>query len=241
MENIDKYPRTYHFPFSPGATSDDKKAPADYWKPWYDKYLVITEKLDGENSCITRDANFARTHSTPASDLWNYNLWMPGGRLDSLRQKIGKNEFVFGENMYAVHSIEYTKLTSDFYVFGAGEMTDDGLKFYSWSDVELMANILDLPTVPVLRKNFKFAREYAQTESQIEFEAKRLESYVLPNYYSGPSELGPVKEGIVVRVMDSFMKDDFSKSVLKYVRKDHVQTDVHWRKNWKKANIEISY
>jgi hypothetical protein len=37
-------------------------------------------------------------------------------------------------------------------------------------------------------------------------------------------------EGYVIRVADSFTYDEFSKSVAKYVRADHVDpTNTHWR------------
>lgn len=35
-------------------------------------------------------------------------------------------------------------------------------------------------------------------------------------------------ECVVVCLADSFIYDDFNKSVAKYVRKNHVQTDKHW-------------
>jgi hypothetical protein len=35
-------------------------------------------------------------------------------------------------------------------------------------------------------------------------------------------------EGIVVRLDNEFNYDDFSKSIAKFVRKNHVQTDKHW-------------
>ncbi|WP_181004126.1 hypothetical protein [Bacillus thuringiensis] len=35
-------------------------------------------------------------------------------------------------------------------------------------------------------------------------------------------------EGYVLRLTDAFHYNDFSKSVGKFVRKDHVQTNQHW-------------
>jgi hypothetical protein len=35
-------------------------------------------------------------------------------------------------------------------------------------------------------------------------------------------------EGFVIRLADSFTYPEFSKSVVKWVRKNHVQTDQHW-------------
>ena len=37
-----------------------------------------------------------------------------------------------------------------------------------------------------------------------------------------------IEEGIVVRLADSFMMEDFNKSCVKWVRENHVQTDEHW-------------
>lgn len=60
-----KYGRTYHYPFSPGTTSDDRIN--DQW--WSDvsliEGLVHTEKLDGENNCLNRYGVFARSHAAP--------------------------------------------------------------------------------------------------------------------------------------------------------------------------------
>jgi len=52
------------------------------------------------------------------------------------------------------------------------------------------------------------------------------------------SKLGGLREGIVLRNADHFHNDDFSSNVVKWVRKDHVKTDIHWTRNWKKATIK---
>ncbi|SUC26617.1 Uncharacterised protein [Providencia rustigianii] len=49
-----KYGRTYHYPFSPGTTSDDR-INSDWWAHIQNiEQLVHTEKLDGENNCLSR-------------------------------------------------------------------------------------------------------------------------------------------------------------------------------------------
>lgn len=55
------------------------------------------------------------------------------------------------------------------------------------------------------------------------------------------STYGDTIEGIVIRNADSFPLEDFSKNVVKYVRKNHVQTDEHWKKNWKRAKLIYEY
>lgn len=50
----EKYGRTYHYPFSPGTTSDDR-INHTYWEDIQRiKTLVHTEKLDGENNCLSQ-------------------------------------------------------------------------------------------------------------------------------------------------------------------------------------------
>ena len=43
-----KYPRTYHLPYSPGATNDDKKLSGNWFENYKGREIVITAKLDGE-------------------------------------------------------------------------------------------------------------------------------------------------------------------------------------------------
>ena len=64
----EKYGRTYHYPFSPGTTSDDR-INHTYWEDIQRiKTLVHTEKLDGENNCLSQWGVFARSHAAPTTD-----------------------------------------------------------------------------------------------------------------------------------------------------------------------------
>ena len=218
----DKYPRTYHFPFSPGKGSDDKVL-----HNWEDaikgKTLIYTEKLDGGNTQINEDGVFARSVSVPANH----------SSFDHLKAKWATIQYdlkdlcVFGENMFAIHSIEYKKLDNYFYVFGVKErIWEDAFrtkcyyKWYSWEDVCEIAAWLGYPTVPVLKHDNK-----KSVQQNIE------------DFMKTESILGGPKEGIVVRNYANFENNDFSNNVIKYVRKDHVQADEHWTKNWKQAKL----
>ena len=57
-----KYNRTFHFPFSPGATKDDKIA-KDI-SNFFNKDVVLTVKMDGSNVCMESENCFARSHSS---------------------------------------------------------------------------------------------------------------------------------------------------------------------------------
>ena len=56
-----KYPRTYHLPFSPGSTKDDKKLSDDWFEKYRGKEVVFTEKLDGENTMMNKQDIYARS------------------------------------------------------------------------------------------------------------------------------------------------------------------------------------
>jgi hypothetical protein len=49
------------------------------------------------------------------------------------------------------------------------------------------------------------------------------------NLAAQPSDLGSIREGVVIRKADSFEGKDFSNSVMKWVRSNHVQTSEHWK------------
>ena len=40
-----------------------------------------------------------------------------------------------------------------------------------------------------------------------------------------------------MRLANEFPINEFSHSVCKWVRPNHVQTDEHWTRNWKKAEL----
>ena len=216
-----KYPRTYHLPYSPGATKDDKKLQGDWFKYYIGQEIVITAKLDGENSAMTAHDVYARSHAAPTRNPWNRNLWDPQtGLFWKIKQYIGENETIYGENLYGEHSIHYNKLTDYFHLFAA----NDGVNWYSWDDVKMMADIMNIPYVPELWRGIIYK------ESDLQ---KLVEQYVHESEW-----YGDIREGVVVRITDSFPLEDFAKHVCKWVRPNHVQTDEHWTRNWKKAELK---
>src|SRR5690606_12627117 len=106
-----KYPRTPHLPFSPGATNDDIKLINT--KHFENKSVVITEKLDGENSTLYCDVMHARSVDSqhhPSRSLVK--------QLHSrIRHQIPQNWRICGENLYARHTIGYENLEGYFYLF----------------------------------------------------------------------------------------------------------------------------
>jgi len=221
-----KYGRTYHYPFSPGTTSDDRIA-HDYWENLqHIPLLVHTEKLDGENNCLSKYGVFARSHAAPTVSPWTetirrYWQWV--------KNDLGDLE-IFGENLYAIHSMEYKKLEQHFYVFGIRENEI----WLSWEETKFYAAMLDLPVVPEIKI-------FEPSASRQDFEKEVLE------IVSGSGALEPydvhtgkptTMEGIVTRNANEYPVDGFKENVFKYVRAGHVKTDVHWTRNWKRAPLK---
>lgn len=210
---MSKYNKTYHLPWS-NPSSDDKIA--DDISYLIGREIVITEKLDGSNSGITKPGAYGRSHGEFTTNPWDVEL----RRLHSLIQNdIEDDVYIFGESMYAIHSIEYTNLYSYFYMFGIR----DNNNWLSWDEVEEYSYLLDIPTVPVLFRG-------------IINNGKDLEELVNSFMKTG-SKLGGDIEGVVIRVTDEFSNNDFKNNLQKYVRANHVTTDTHWQRNWKKAKL----
>jgi len=205
-----KYPRTYHLPWSEGS-SDDDKVIQDI-SVFDNKCLVYYEKLDGENTVMSRNVIHARSETGYNHEWQTYlkNFW--GG----FRFNIPENYEICGENMYAVHSIQYDKLDSYFYVFNIFDTLYK--EFLSHIEVVEFCEDNDLKMVP-----------------KITF-SNNLKNINIPE----KSQFGDVCEGYVARNVDGFCLGDFHKNVAKCVRKDHIQTDIHWTKSWKKHILRES-
>lgn len=219
-----KYGRTYHYPFSPGTTSDDRINNV-YWNHVSDiKTIVHTEKLDGENTCIKKLGVFARSHAAPTLHKWADYLKI---KWSVIRHDIGDLE-IFGENLYAIHSIKYTKLEDHFYVFGV-RLHD---KWLSWEETKFYAGLLDFKTVPELL--------VVNPSDKPTYESQVL------GLVNNPSTFGSIDnvskntckmEGVVSRNAEEYGVGEFKMNVFKYVRKDHVQTDEHWSRKPKRATL----
>lgn len=205
-----KYPRTFHFPESPGVGSDDKIV--ESLDGVLNIPLIFTEKMDGSNACLTRDDVFARSHSGPPTHA---SFDMLKSIHSIIRSDIPKGVEVYGEWLYAVHSIKYSTLPSYLMIFGARQ----GDVWLSWQDTSDLAIQIHASTVPVVCKQDPFQRG--------EVLSLCVKSALI-GLASQPI-CGPTREGIVVRPLSEFRDDEFDRKVIKWVRKDHVQTDQHWR------------
>ncbi|MFB7851773.1 RNA ligase family protein [Streptomyces sp. NPDC056053] len=192
------YPRTAHLPWSPGATSDDVRI-ADL-SGLTGREVVVTEKLDGENTTLYPDGLHARSLDSAhhPSRGWVKALQ---GRIGA---RIPAGRRICGENMFARHSLPYDGLESYFYGFSVW----DGERCLDWDRTVAFLRDLGIPVPPVLWRGVFDAR------------AEKTLRALRPD--TGR------QEGYVVRPADGFDAPEFGRLVAKWVRPGHVRTDTHW-------------
>jgi len=197
-----KYPRTKHLPWSPGATSDDKILKNT--SCFEGKNVVITEKMDGENSTLYRDHYHARSLDSKdhPSRSWIKQFHA------SIKNDIPEGWRICGENLYAKHSVGYDNLKSYFYCFS---IWDDTNYCLSWKDTVEICEMLGVEYVPVLLEPFVWD----------DASPRMIQEYQ-------PYILNSKMEGYVGRNADGFPYKDFGDNVAKFVRANHVTTENHW-------------
>lgn len=207
----EKYFRTPHLPYSPGGTNDDKKLRSD--GHFRGAEIVITEKMDGSNVCMTKDAVFARSHNGPPQ----HPSFDPLKALHAtIKQRFCENTAYFGEWCYARHSITYKALPSYFLLFAV--RIEDENRWLSWNEVLDLAQYAGFSTVPVLWQGKLTRNLEAIVEDQLRLNPQ------------GKCEAEPELEGIVVRSVVGWEAPSTEHHIAKWVRANHVQTDVHWKR-----------
>ncbi len=223
---MDKYPRTLHFHFSPEVHSDDKVLHFKDLGNFLKREYVITEKMDGQNNCMKGYLTdigeyggvFARTHAVETQLSWDNYL---KGFYHQIKYSLKQDHFYFLENLYAVHSIEYDKLDNYHFLFAIYDVKRK--VFLSFDEVVAEAERLGMRHPAVIKRGV--FSSMAEIQKILDYEI-RVEG------------LYGKREGFVVRPAGEFPSDEFSAVIGKYVRKGHVQTDKHWTKNWRKAELK---
>ncbi|WP_460072444.1 RNA ligase family protein [Streptomyces sp. YKOK-I1] len=190
------YPRTPHLPWSPGVSADDVRAAG--LEGFAGREVVVTEKLDGENTTLYADGLHARSVDSAhhPSRAWVKALQ---GRMAA---RIPAGWRVCGENLYARHSLPYDTLDGYFYGFSVWDARDRCL---GWDETVRFLRGLGVPVPPVLWRGV--------------FDERALRRLRV--------ETGR-QEGFVVRTVEGFARAEFAGRVAKWVRSGHVTTDTHW-------------
>lgn len=217
MVNKIKYPRTYHLPYSPSKTDDDKTLAFDSHFSEMNE-VVVTIKMDGENTTVYNDGSIHARSLDGYGKPWQKIV---KGIIQYWCYNIPDGWRVCGENLQARHSIKYVFNSREemFQCFGIYNEKneclswDDTMKFCKENGIEMVHQIYRGPynKEKILEEFNKFANDMGI--------------------------IGQDVEGFVVRNVESFPYEAFNKNVGKYVRANHVQTDEHWTRNWEENKI----
>lgn len=208
-----KYPRTWHLPWSPNITDDDRALSDTSSLDGRD--CIVTVKMDGENTSLYDDYLHARSidyepHPSRSriKALWSESGW-----------NIPHGWRVCGENLTAKHAIHYQHLRSYFQMFS---IWNDKNVCLDWDSTEEWAALLGFPLVPVV-----WSGPYHDDT------IKAVWKDLSKNGYEGDEV-----EGIVVRSRGSFHYKDFRSNVAKVVRANHVPLHGgHWRRGLITENV----
>lgn len=161
--------------------------------------LVITEKMDGENTTIHSAGTHARS---PDSRYHPSRDWLKAFAA-SISPRLESSERIVGENVYAKHSVGYDELRSYFM----------GFSWILGSDIQPWDATLDrftelgiTPVTELYRGPF--------TDDLFGKVAERLDL--------------ARQEGFVARDAAGFSETEMPIRMGKYVRANHVQSETHW-------------
>jgi hypothetical protein len=199
-----KYPRTPHLPWSKSSTKSDIDTTIDQF---LGNEVVVTEKLDGENTTMYRDKIHARSINSDGHPSRAHVKALHA----QICYDIPESFRIVGENLAAKHSIYYDSLPSYF----IGFTIFDGDKCLSYDETQEWFALLGITTAPVLYRGI--------------WEESRIKRCM-----TGVSKFGGEQEGYVVRNINAYHVQDFKRNIAKYVRENHVQTAAH---NWLRQEV----
>jgi hypothetical protein len=208
---IEKYPRTFHLPFSPKVSNDDKKwDESELEEQFFGTEVLISEKMDGSNVCLTNKDLFARSHSSAPTHPSFGPLKVFHQEIKNL---ISDDISFFGEYCFAVHSVKYTLLPHFLNIF-AVRFGDDWL---DWDDVQDLSREIGVPTVPVILSGC--------------FSSKKSFKETIESFASFSSVYGPTREGLVIRRKNNICQENGKMlGIGKYVNSNFVPGNEHWSK-----------
>lgn len=140
-DNVVKYFRTFHLPWSESVADDDIVRTS----PFNDgDEVVVTIKMDGENFTGYPSGN---THARSINSGPHSSRDYVKAYWRSVAYNLPEGWRVCGENLYAKHSIHYSNLKSYLYVFSIWNEHNECL---SWDDTIEWVNLLGLEMVDVI-------------------------------------------------------------------------------------------
>lgn len=198
-----KYPHTWYMPWCSSVSREDRGRVQKDLSHFEGQDIIVTEKMDGENTTMYNDHIHARSLDSRnhPSRNWVKQFW------SERRHNIPEGWRICGENMYAQHSIRYENLYSYFLGFS---VWNDRNQCLSWDETCEWFEMLDITPVRTLYSGPYVDHLIRELHKSLDFERQ---------------------EGYVLRLAGEISYKDFPRNMLKYVRDNHVQTTDFWMHN----------
>lgn len=212
-----KYPKTPYLNFSPSYNGGDRYIDT---KDLLGKPLAVTVKRDGSCVTLSRDTCGARNGHEATHPSFN----MLKQRHAALKLQIPEGIQLFGEWLYAKHSIHYTgplALRDYLEVFAVYDQTEQ--MFLSQDDVEILCNELDLVMVARVA-TILYHAEWELTNGITALAEKAI---------------ADGEEGVVVKSMYPYHYTQFAANAAKYVRANFSPGNDGWSKGITKNDLKL--
>lgn len=222
--DITKFPRTKHLANLGSVSRDDLLYELDELNDFMSMDLLVEEKIDGANLGLFLEGNKIkaqnRSHYVDSSYHPQFKLldkWIQKHTTDLMAIFSKGNYIVFGEWMYARHSINYIRLPDYFLIFDIYDQ--DNNVFLQRDDVEKMLQELNvnIKMVPVL---FRGKTTLDELKKMVNVQSQ---------FYDGPIE------GVYVRAYEN----NHLKYRGKIVRANFLSGDEFWSKGKQVVNSLI--
>lgn len=216
-----KFPRTPHIYNLGSATRDDLLLSEDTINKFLSSEITIEEKVDGANLAIKLDENYKpicwnrskyvdHMAATQFKSLDKFLIDYSADLYEILKSDDNDERILYGEWLYAKHTINYDRLPCYFIAFDLFSVTQN--KFYSREKFNEIVKQTSIPTIKVIFSGI------------IESKNKLLELMkVKSEYYDGPIE------GLYLRIDN----DDYLESRSKLVSAEfhqEIEDSGHWSK-----------
>lgn len=235
-----KYPSTRHllpcYWQSERSTAEERTERDDTGMtstaPFVGVPFVVSVKMDGSNAMLVKDSeNPVRARNGKHADHESFDMLKQEYWEKDVYSSLNENIQIFGEWMYAKHSIHYgcecdsgceepcestgPPLDDSFYVFGAYDTDYD--VWLSWAETRWWANEIGFSMPPIVGESVLDTTVKDSTQEFVQYITEESERIV---------DLG--HEGTIVRTTFPFHYGQFGERVGKFVRPNHVRTDEHW-------------
>lgn len=223
--NFVKYPRTPHLFGSRGTADDKHLAEADSLRFLADDSLIVEEKLDGTNVGIHFSGEGelvlqCRGHLITEGMHPQYDLFKQWAAVkrNALESRLADRYILFGEWVYARHSVAYRRLSHFFYEFDIYDKANA-----TFIDLAQRLEILSgsgIETVPVIHRG--------------PVSRKKLESFVGPSQFESVFE-NPLTGQTDNRMEGVYLRTEANGNVTaraKWVRAEFtekVKQSTHWQ------------